>query len=224
MPRDHTVFCVCQTCGQTFHPWRSTTCRGLEPKFCSSACHHTQQQAEARERNKRTCRHCGRSFQLKNGFDKGPNGGSFCSVRCHQHSRARLTERLCAHCGTRFSFPEHDLKSKKRHFCSKSCASAARIYPSRRSPHHRDTGEPLWRRKRRIVWKRDGGICHVCCVDVRPTDYHCGHIVDQAVGGSDDLDNLVVMCASCNLTKPFHRSREEYEQWRQDRFRIEDIA
>ena len=70
-----------------------------------------------------------------------------------------------------------------------------------------------WDVKRQLVWKRDGGICQLCKRTLKLSEYECGHIVDKMCGGSDELDNLVVMCWACNHLKGQHETREEYEKW-----------
>lgn len=55
-----------------------------------------------------------------------------------------------------------------------------------------------WQRTRLLVIKRDGAICAKCGAmppDVRIT---VDHIVPLAHGGSNELDNLRVLCLSCN--------------------------
>ena len=78
-----------------------------------------------------------------------------------------------------------------------------------------------WNTKRSIVFERDHGICQVCGLDIiKFEDYHnienfyeCGHKVDRVCGGSDELDNLVVMCTRCNRFKPLHNNENEYQTW-----------
>lgn len=81
------------------------------------------------------------------------------------------------------------------------------------------TTEPIPQRRgvpqktRLEVWKRNGPYCQVCGLRIPQSCYHCGHIVDQFVGGSDDPDNLIVMDEYCNQQKPFHRTKKAYEEW-----------
>jgi 5-methylcytosine-specific restriction endonuclease McrA len=81
-----------------------------------------------------------------------------------------------------------------------------------------------WAWLRQEVWKRDNGFCNVCWSLQSFVEYELGHIVDRVVGGKDEMDNLVVMCAPCNRMKPFHHSKEEYEAWiAQYRARVEEV-
>jgi hypothetical protein len=76
-------------------------------------------------------------------------------------------------------------------------------------------GIPSWNVMRRLIYERDAGVCWGCCRYVASDDYELGHIVDRCRGGEDVPTNLAVMCLLCNrLTKPFHNTREEAEEWR----------
>lgn len=67
-------------------------------------------------------------------------------------------------------------------------------------------------RRRSEVIRRDGLICYLCgvaCVIYRgqlsgaqkPDALTIDHVVCRSLGGSDDIDNLAVCCASCNNLK-----------------------
>jgi 5-methylcytosine-specific restriction endonuclease McrA len=77
-----------------------------------------------------------------------------------------------------------------------------------------------WGTLRNKVWKRDGAYCQVCLIGISKDLYECGHIIDRYVGGPDTLDNLTVMCIWCNQSKPTHRTREEYDEWRIEQYNL----
>ena len=52
---------------------------------------------------------------------------------------------------------------------------------------------------RRQVFERDGRVCAYCQTADGP--FHIDHIHPKSRGGSDDLENLTVACAPCNLSK-----------------------
>lgn len=52
---------------------------------------------------------------------------------------------------------------------------------------------------REEVWQRDGEVCRYCCSDVGP--FHLDHVFPWSRGGGHTVENLVVACASCNLSK-----------------------
>ena len=54
------------------------------------------------------------------------------------------------------------------------------------------------------VLMRDGWQCFYCGADMRgwePGQMHIDHFYPRSKGGGDELDNLVVSCAQCNLSK-----------------------
>ena len=54
-----------------------------------------------------------------------------------------------------------------------------------------------WRKLRESIIKRDG-CCQMCGTEERLS---VDHIVPRTLGGSDSLDNLQVLCSSCNSAK-----------------------
>ena len=48
------------------------------------------------------------------------------------------------------------------------------------------------------VLSRDVNTCYYCGID---NATHVDHVVPKAMGGGDELDNLVAACASCNQRK-----------------------
>lgn len=49
------------------------------------------------------------------------------------------------------------------------------------------------------VFERDGQVCTYCGCTEGP--FHIDHIQPVSEGGTDDLENLCVACAPCNLSK-----------------------
>lgn len=49
--------------------------------------------------------------------------------------------------------------------------------------------------------KRQKGKCYYCHQDVKWGKHHVDHVVPLSRGGSNDISNLVIACASCNLSK-----------------------
>jgi len=58
-------------------------------------------------------------------------------------------------------------------------------------------GGGIWSRFR-AVFDRDKGRCRMCG---RNENLHIDHIIPRARGGSDDLENLWLLCRECNLSK-----------------------
>ena len=62
--------------------------------------------------------------------------------------------------------------------------------------YSRDTGGE-WEKTREIIFSRDNYICRYCGALAE----HIDHVIPVCKGGTNDLDNLVAACASCNLSK-----------------------
>jgi 5-methylcytosine-specific restriction endonuclease McrA len=56
-----------------------------------------------------------------------------------------------------------------------------------------------YREQRQRVFMRDGRVCQLCGTD--EGEMHIDHIIPRKVGGDHSLDNLRVLCKSCNLRK-----------------------
>ena len=56
----------------------------------------------------------------------------------------------------------------------------------------------LTKEVREAVWERDGGKCVEC---LAKENIHYDHIIPFSLGGSNTIDNLQILCASCNLSK-----------------------
>jgi 5-methylcytosine-specific restriction endonuclease McrA len=61
-----------------------------------------------------------------------------------------------------------------------------------------------YRAHKERVFARDGRTCRYCGSDEEPL--HIDHIISRKRGGTHDLENLQVLCKSCNLSKS---SKEE---------------
>ena len=56
-----------------------------------------------------------------------------------------------------------------------------------------------YRTQRERVFSRDGRVCQICGTD--QGEMHIDHIISRKSGGDHSLDNLRVLCKSCNLRK-----------------------
>jgi 5-methylcytosine-specific restriction endonuclease McrA len=70
-----------------------------------------------------------------------------------------------------------------------------------------------WARLRHRVYRRDGGRCQTCLERVGRL-WDLGHLVDRSVGGTDAIDNVILMCPRCNRSeKPITPTRAEALEW-----------
>jgi 5-methylcytosine-specific restriction endonuclease McrA len=56
-----------------------------------------------------------------------------------------------------------------------------------------------YREQRERVFMRDGRACQLCGTD--EGEMHIDHIIPRKSGGDHSLDNLRVLCKTCNLRK-----------------------
>ena len=80
-------------------------------------------------------------------------------------------------------------KLERAHALHQRQGSAASGPPERR-------GIP--RDLRLLVWERDGGHCTVCSAEF---DLQYDHVIPVALGGATSLENLQLLCGSCNQRK-----------------------
>ena len=69
-------------------------------------------------------------------------------------------------------------------------------------------------RRRRDIYAKSQGCCHYCCT---PLDlagaWHIEHMVPRALGGADEIGNLVASCVPCNLSKGDRTAIEFVQSW-----------
>ena len=53
----------------------------------------------------------------------------------------------------------------------------------------------------RVVWERDGGVCHLCLQPADQDDWHLDHVIALKQGGLHAYGNVAVACPPCNRTK-----------------------
>ena len=82
-------------------------------------------------------------------------------------------------------------------------ARQGRLWPNDELPTRPvvDKRRPVSKR-RRDIFAKSHGCCHYCA---RPLQFdgswHVEHMLPRALGGEDEIGNLVAACAPCNLSK-----------------------
>ena len=95
-----------------------------------------------------------------------------------------IMEKYCTKCGKVFD----DLNYKICPFCGGKLTT-------------RYGRQPIPRKLRHEVFKRDGYRCRECGASKDETSLEIDHIVPVARGGTNDIDNLQTLCRECNRMK-----------------------
>jgi hypothetical protein len=142
---------------------------------------YTKAKIDLRDYGIGVCVLCGKEFK------KIWSSQIYCK-ECKNYNKNKKETKHCLHCGTGF------ITGIKNHvFCSVECN---RKYRSRLN-----ISPKIWEIKREAVFE----MCLFKCADcggVKMLDVH--HITPMALGGSNDLDNLILLCRSC------HGKRHKY--------------
>lgn len=139
------------------------------------------------------CKNCGKSiYREKRKINK--NGNNYCNADCYHKSKIIL--RTCPICSKQFP----SRKSSKT--CSKECGIIS-IKKSKKEKKKfcnltiiKDDIKTTRLLKKRLIQHR-GTKCERCCMpDTRILVVH--HRIRRMDGGSDDLDNLELICPNCH--------------------------
>jgi 5-methylcytosine-specific restriction endonuclease McrA len=82
--------------------------------------------------------------------------------------------------------------------------TAAQVAMAKECPHLMWVSPPnkgLKASLRKQVWDRGDGHCHYCRSPLTVRSFTVDHVLARVNGGTDDLENLVVACRSCNSSK-----------------------
>jgi hypothetical protein len=135
-----------------------------------------------------------RPFQIK-----ANNGKVYCSQKCFSESCKK--PKKCMVCS------KEVLSKLNRKTCSKECSLIWDKSPNRKHYLGRKVGSTnnLGNRSYRERFYSERGYKCECCGYDKTKILHIHHIIEKSKGGSDNPDNLLILCPNChtNLHKEF---------------------
>ena len=137
------------------------------------------------------CKVCGkeiyrRPFQLK-------KGNVFCSQKCYIESS--IIWKSCPICDSKFKSGLN-----KKH-CSKACANKLKTGSKYRTGPRKDKVTTQRLLKDRLIALR--GTCCERCLESDTSILNIHHKIRRKDGGSDDLDNLELICPNCHAKEHY---------------------
>lgn len=112
------------------------------------------------------------------------------------NTRGNVNWHVICDCGTQKTATSAHLVHGQAKSCGCLCSgTSTRLI---RQADFRVAGELAPRRG--LVWKRDGGTCHLCQKNVDGA-WHMDHVISLAEYGPHCMDNVAVSCVDCNLAK-----------------------
>ena len=196
---------TCDTCGKQFDRFPSSTKRNKSNNtYCSRRCAAQRQQRKLPDL---VCSQCGKTFYRKPSERKLNN--NYCSRTCANQAGSRTlqdvpglrtskgVEIACQNCKSVFYVKPH--RAGKAKYCSAACSHAARFGQPSQSKHEGMPGNsnPNFRGTNNMTTARENAIkffgsrC-IICGWAEAVDVH--HIIPRRHGGTNNLDNLAVLC------------------------------
>jgi 5-methylcytosine-specific restriction endonuclease McrA len=143
---------------------------------------------------------CGKDFELKDSIiAKSKTGNFYCSKASYGKSCRK--PKNCPVCGIEF------LSGKRSSTCSRTCSNI-----NRKGIRYK-TGK-LADKDLSAVLIAERGVesCEKCGYDRVPQIIQMHHIIERSKGGSDDPDNLELLCPTCHYEEHhFRRVAENHD-------------
>lgn len=208
-----TWYCRCD-CGETSRP-QGTSLRGGSARSCGCL---RREESSARVTVDLTGRRFGRLVVVRQIGTKHGHSHWLCQCDCGATSKAissnlgRGSTRSCGclrsemfenETGPRLAAMNSARAAQRRDELGIDGLTPDQLRTARIVENHLASGLPRESPKKRrwLVFDRDGGICHLCHLPVPDYDWHLDHIVPISRGGLDRFDNVAVAHVACNLTK-----------------------
>lgn len=127
------------------------------------------------------------------------SGPVFCSTSCFNKRNFDLYLKICPSCGDKFTPNRKDQKT-----CSRTCSNKSRfgIKYKQGQPNSRAT---IVRKLKKLLLAERGYKCEECSFKVVEI-LQVHHVVRRCDGGSNELNNLKLLCPNCHALKHFSGS------------------
>lgn len=83
-----------------------------------------------------------------------------------------------------------------------------------RQPWRREYEASSYRRNRARAWLRSGHQCENCSAKLTGGGFVCDHVVALSAGGTNDAQNLQILCRECHTVKTREDRRARAERHR----------
>jgi 5-methylcytosine-specific restriction endonuclease McrA len=78
-------------------------------------------------------------------------------------------------------------------------------------PWRKAYADPSYRRNRQLAWERSGHRCESCGLPLGPHEFISDHVIALTDGGTNDKQNLQILCAPCSKVKTRNDRRARAE-------------
>lgn len=112
-------------------------------------------------------------------------------ARCPDHMVGSSRLRSCLVCGAR----------SQGNYCPPHEPYIDEAERNARNPYRKAYRDPAYARNRQHRFERARGRCESCGIALEPGAWECDHLVALRDGGTNEVDNLRILCRPCHKAK-----------------------
>lgn len=192
----------CKECGGTYKTKRNRVIKGLS-KFCSRSCvskfnGKIASKIALSKRIIKNCVVCDKKIFIKPSHVGSE--GTYCSKECMaMHYKSRLRQEN----NPNYRHGESGSVEWNRRMCKKwrnnNKDKIANINRNTKARRRKSKGTHTLR-DIEVIYLRQKGVCVICRKKLKG-NYHVDHIMPIVLGGSNNKENLQILCPTCNMQK-----------------------